>query len=221
LRASAGGHEEGGDMSSVWMVAVAAQWVVIALLCVMIIALVQRARELAIRLNGVGIGEGEMGLYTSVPRCEVPVVNGEPFVLGGERERAQLLVFFSPEHGASQMVPAALHELAGEGANIDLLIVPSVPRDRMVEYLRDHGLEGIHATAPEDFPEEYLPNDTLPFAIALTSEGVVAAKGHPRTLGHLREMVAAAQHFADVAARSVVRRHEWGESAPYWEISAA
>ena len=73
----------------------------------------------------------------------------------------------------------------------------------------------------DDFPEEYIPKIGVPSALALTADGVVAAKGRPKNLEHLREMVAAAQHMADLATSISVRQHEWGESAPYWETSAA
>lgn len=208
-------------MNTVWMVSMVLQWMVIAGLCLLVLSLIRQLGDLAMKLNSVKEKAEAVALYSQVPRHEVPLVGGGLFKLGGEHERAQLVVFYSPSCSACQLLPRALRDLAAEGANVDLLIVPSVEREEMEKYLHAEQMDAIAAAVREDFPEEYLPKIGVPAAVALTAEGVVAARGRPKNLEHLREMVAAAQHMADLATSVSIRQHEWGESAPYWEMNAA
>jgi hypothetical protein len=210
-------------MSSIWVASMVLQWVVIAALCVLVLSLVRQVGELSIKLNAARetAAEAPVALYKNVPHHDVPTVNADTFPVGGQRPRPQLVVFYSPSCSACQLLPGALRDLAAEGANVDLLIVPSVDRGELSSYLRAEGLGAVPAAARDDFPEEYVPRNGVPSAFALTADGVVAAKGRPKTLEHLREMVAAAQHMADLATTVSTRQHEWGESAPYWEMTAA
>lgn len=209
-------------MSPIWIVSMVLQWIVIAALCVLVLSLVRQIGEMAIKLNGIKENaESSVALYARVPRHDVPTVAGEPFRLGGQRPRPQLVVFFSPHCSACTLLPGALRDLASEGVNVDVLVLPSVEREALADYLRAENLDAITAAARDDFPEEYIPKIGVPAALAITADGVVAAKGRPKTLEHLHEMIAAAQHMADLATSTSTRQHEWGESAPYWEMNAA
>ncbi|HZQ47595.1 MAG TPA: hypothetical protein VFC07_11315, partial [Verrucomicrobiae bacterium] len=64
----------------------------------------------------------------------------------------------------------------------------------------------------EDFPDHLRPPGT-PFAVTISADGKIAARGKPKYILHLLEMADAAQHMTGIARR----KHEWGESVPYWE----
>jgi hypothetical protein len=55
--------------------------------------------------------------------------------------------------------------------------------------------------------------------MSISTDGVIAARGSPRNATHLREMAYAAQHIAQIATTHSRRKHEWGESAPYWDAA--
>jgi thiol-disulfide isomerase/thioredoxin len=208
-------------MPTLWITSMLLQWLVIAALCILVLSLVRQLGELSLKLNSVKESTEAVKLYARLPRHDVPTVAGGSFPLGGGRDRPQLVVFFSPTCGACQDLPPALAALAATTPDLDLLLVPSVDRDQLPTYLQSAGLSHLPAAAASDFPEEHRPRMGVPAALALTSDGTVAAKGRPKTLEHLRQMAAAAQHMADLATTISTRQHDWGESAPYWETTAA
>jgi len=150
------------------------------------------------------------------------VLKGSTFEFGGERERASLLVFYSPMCGSCEQLPFALKEMSESAdRDFDVLAVVSVARDKLAEYAQQTGLQNIPMTAREDFPEDILPNGGVPMGVSISPDGTIAARGQPKNGTHLREMAYAAQHVAEIATNHSRRRHEWGESAPYWDSSQA
>jgi len=152
-----------------------------------------------------------------------PLVNGTARSVGGRGSRPTLIVFFSPSCGACEALPHALGQLRRgvPGDDLDLLAVLSTDRAAAARFVTERALGHVQFAASEDFPEHYIPRRGVPFAIALGADGVVAARGKPKTLEHLREMAHAAQHMADLATTHSFRDHEWGQSAPYWDNTTA
>ena len=211
-------------MSTVWIVSVVLQWVVIAVLCVLILSLVRQLGAVNLRLNALRDKEAEEGplLYSRLPPHELTLVDGTPKTIGGGvGRRPGLVVFFSPSCGACEMLPGAIAKLGGEmngrDGGLDLLAVISTDRASAARFAAEKSLDHVAVAASEDFPEHYIPRHGVPFAIALNSDGVIAARGKPKTLEHLREMAHAARHMAELATTHAARDHEWGQSAPYWE----
>jgi hypothetical protein len=131
-----------------------------------------------------------------------------------------LLVFFSPTCGSCALLPEAMRELAASSdVDFDALAVVSLPRGDIPAYAKEKGLENVLVAARDDFPEDILPKGAVPMGLSMSTDGVIAARGQPRNATHLREMAYAAQHVAQIATTHSRRKHEWGESAPYWDTS--
>lgn len=208
-------------MTTVWIVSMVLQWVVIAVLCVLILSVIRQLGELNIQLNGLRDANAEEGpkLYSRFPPHEVTLVDGTAKTIGGGvGNRPALIVFFSPTCGACEALPGAIAKMAGDD-DIDLLAVISGDRAAASKLAADKALGRVAVAAGDDFPEHIIPRRGVPFAIALSADGTIAARGKPKSLEHLREMAHAARHMAELATTHSSRDHEWGQSVPYWDAS--
>jgi DNA-binding transcriptional LysR family regulator len=180
-----------------------------------------------LRLNGLEESAGQRpssmdegpALYTRLPPHELTLVDGRTRSVGGSGTRPTLIVFFSTSCGACEALPAALAQLRRDHPHddLDILAVLSTDRAAAVRFVAEKSLQHVDLAAKEDFPEHYIPRHGVPIAIALAADGIVAARGKPKTLEHVREMAHAAQHMAELATTQSFRDHEWGQSAPYWD----
>lgn len=210
-------------MNAVWVVSMVLQWVVIALLSLLVLSLIRQLGALSLRLNALRESSDEAGpaLHTRLPAHELTLADSSTTTVGGPRRNPALVVFFSPSCGACEALPQAVTQLVGESkdgdAAIDLLAVLSSDRGAAAKFATDKGMTGVPLAASEDFPEHYIPRNGVPYAVALTPDGIVAARGKPKNLQHLREMAHAARNMAQLATTHSTRDHEWGQSAPYWE----
>jgi methylamine dehydrogenase accessory protein MauD len=208
--------------TTVWIASMVLQWLVIAVLCALILSIIRQLGAINLRLNALRDSQAEEGpaLYSRLPPHELTLIDGTPRTVGGGVGRKpSLVVFFSPSCGACEALPGAVATLVhdADASELDLLAVISADRESVTRFVAEKSLQHVAVAASEDFPEHYIPRHGVPFAIALTAEGIVAARGKPKTLDHLREMVQAARHMAELATTHSARDHEWGESAPYWE----
>jgi thiol-disulfide isomerase/thioredoxin len=230
-------------MTTVWIASMVLQWLVIAALCVLVLSIVRQLGALNLRLNGLRDAQAEEGpaLHSRLPPHELTLVDGTPRSVGGPSGRPTLVVFFSPSCGACEALPDAIAKIGAEQAarrdqccddngdgdhvatggtpELDLVAVISADRAGAARLAAEKSLDSVSVAASEDFPEHYIPRHGVPFAIALTAGGVVAARGKPKTLAHLREMAHAASHMAELATTHAARDHEWGQSAPYWDAT--
>lgn len=216
-------------MSGIWVTSIVLQWVLIALLCAVVLSLVRQLGAMAIEINALKEGQagqgggGDVGpqVYTRFETSrEVPLANGSTFEIGGERPRPTVVVFYSPTCGSCELLPEALRELSVDPhREFDVLAVVSLERATIGAYAQEQGLGGVPMAARGDFPEDILPKGGVPLALAISADGTVAARGQPKTASHLREMAFAAGQMADVGTHHSRRRHEWGESAPYWNAA--
>jgi methylamine dehydrogenase accessory protein MauD len=202
------------------------QWLVIVLLCVLVLSLVRQLGAMNLRLNGLAesgrlepSSEEGPALYSRLPPHELTLVDGRARSVGGRGTRPTLIVFFSPSCGACEALPDAIGKLRREVPHddLDVLAVLSSDRAGTAKFVAERSLEHVTFAANEDFPEHYIPRHGVPFAIALAADGIVAARGKPKTLEHLQEMAQAAQRMAELATTVSTRDHEWGQSAPYWD----
>jgi methylamine dehydrogenase accessory protein MauD len=217
-------------MPTVWVVSMVLQWVVIALLCVLVLSLIRQLGAMNLRLNGLAesaklqpqqSSEEGPALYTRLPPHELTLVDGRSRSVGGTRPT--LIVFFSPSCGACEALPDAIAKLRLDVPHddLDILAVLSTDRAGAAKFVAERSLEHVTFAANVDFPEHYIPRHGVPFGIALAADGIVAARGKPKTLEHLREMAHAAQRMAELATTVSMRDHEWGQSAPYWDAVQA
>jgi hypothetical protein len=80
---------------------------------------------------------------------------------------------------------------AYSSSDLSVLVVLSATPRTAREYIRNHELSKLPVALKQNFPANHNINST-PFAMSLTTEGVVAARGVPNALEHLEEMAAKA-----------------------------
>ena len=206
---------------SVWIVSMVLQWIVIALLCLLVLSLVRQIGSMSLSLNALR-DAGTVRLHTRLPLHRFRLLDGTERVIGGAQERASLIVFFSPSCDACEALPGAIEAFASNGmaTELDLLGVISASPDDARRFVQEKSIRSANIATADDFPEHFIPRQGVPYAVAITAGGAVAAVGKPKTLTHLREMALAATKTMDLATTHSVRSHEWGDSAPYWELPA-
>lgn len=212
-------------MNALWITSMVLQWLVIALLCALVLTLIRQIGLLNVQINAIKeetLQEGP-GLFTHFPAQQVPLLNGTTLSIGGEASGPALIAFFSPGCGACIELPDAVARLAKETAGaVEILAVIMTDRVTAKQFAESKGL--LAADAPlrvaskDDFIEHYIPRG-VPYAFALAAGGTVAARGKPKVHEHVQQMAHAAQHIADMAPSNSERKHDWGQSAPYWETS--
>lgn len=184
-------------MSTLWILATVLQWAVIIALAVITLSLVRQFGIVAIRLNpstGMETSEGP-GPGTELVAQQVSLLSGGTALFGGQRERPLVTVFLSPDCSICNTVARHVGTVARDYRDdLDLLVVihatPRVAR----EYARDHSFDEVPVAIKQNFPSNH-GISTTPFALALTTDGTVAARGVPNALEHLEEMVAQARGY--------------------------
>lgn len=205
-------------MSWIWIVSMVLQWLVIGLLCLLVLSLMRQLGAMTIKVNAMREGDDQPALYSRIPAHEMRLTDGSSFTVGGQRGKPLLVTFFSPSCGACEALPPAIKQLVAEQGDVEVLAVISIEADAVAAYIAKHELQAVNVMRKDDFPEQYFPRHGVPFAVGITTDGVVAARGGPKNLSHLREMAYAAEHMAELATTTSVREHEWGQSVPYWQL---
>lgn len=209
-------------MTPIWMASMVLQWLVIATLGLLVLSLIRQLGALTLEINALKETGGKdlLAPYSQIPSQEAPLIDGGQFVFGGIRERPCLVLLFSPTCGACRALPAAVREFRENHppSELDFLIVLAMAQAGAQKFLADESLGPITIALRQDFPQPYFAGRSVPFAFGITTDGVVAAQGKPRNLEHLDEMAQACRHMADIATNHSLRKHEWGESAPYWDF---
>ena len=161
-------------MSTWWTVAFVAQWILLVVLAVVVVAFARQVGTLHLRLGPVGALEVEdegpaLGGAVDVHHATDP--DGQTVLLGGPTDRGRLALFTSPTCGICRQVAPGLPAVAAAGG-LDPLVVS------------DPGAE------------EALNVPGTPYALVLDRHGVVRAKGTVNNLEQLEGLV-------DTAARRV------------------
>ncbi|MDB6123857.1 MAG: redoxin protein [Pedosphaera sp.] len=197
------------------------QWAMILVLSLLVFSLMRQLGELTLRLNGEAKEPAETyAPFSKVPESMVPLVNGGTYQFGGAQPTPSMVVFFSPECSACALLPEALRDFTSKVSRteVNLLVVIRVGRPAAQKYIEGQGLAGVAIAVEEDIPEQLKPG-RAPFGVSFTNSGLVAARGKPKALAHLLQMAQAAQTMDEAAPSHSIRTHEWGESAPYWELN--
>ena len=158
-------------MSGWWTAAIVAQWVLLVVLCVVVVALARQVGTLHLRLGPRGALEIDTegpALGDALPSVEAHADNGAPLVLGGAGAR-RLVLFSSPTCIVCREVAPAVPAAARAA---DLL--PQIVHDPEAE--RTFEVPGT------------------PFLLVLDELGIVRAKGTVNTLEQVEGLV-------DTAAR--------------------
>lgn len=204
-------------MSTVWIVSIALQWVVIAALVAVVLSLVRQLGVLNLRLAG-RLREGEperLELYDVPDAAPVPLLGGGGLELGGERTAPVLVVFLRPGCSGCAGLHAPLRELASTAPGADVLLVLDAEEAAASTYRREAALERLPSAILAALPPVWAPRGT-PAAIALSAEGIVAAEGRPRSGADLEELLHVAREAVLVAGPDSALEHPWGRSVPYW-----
>jgi hypothetical protein len=209
-------------MNWIWITSMILQWTMIVVLSLLVLSLMRQMGELTNRLKGPSEREDLFAPFSEVPEHVLSLAKGGTFRFGGQKTAPCQIVFFSPKCGACELLPEAIRDFIKKHSppEFAFLAVIDIDRPALGKYLAEKSLDSIPVALSEDFPEHLKP-DGVPFAIAITADGKIAARGKPKNLSHLLEMAQAAQHMADTAPPHSRRNHEWGESAPYWDPGQA
>jgi hypothetical protein len=165
-------------MSGWWTAAFVAQWVLLVVLCVVVVALARQVGTLHLRLGPRGALEIDTegpALGEALPSVEAHADNGTPLVLGGAGVR-RLVLFSSPTCIVCREVAPAVPAAARAA---DLL--PQIVHDPEVE--RTFEVPGT------------------PFLLVLDELGIVRAKG---TVNNLEQV----EGLVDTAARRMREEDE-------------
>jgi len=209
-------------MNSIWVTSMILQWAVILALCLIVLSLMRQLGQLALRLNGVKERGEIFAPFSEFPEHTLSLVKGGDFRFGGAQKTPCLVVFFAPKCSACGLLPEAIKGFAKKksSAEITLLAVIDIERSAAAGYIADKSLESMSVAILEDFPEHLKP-EGVPFAVAIAAGGKIAARGKPKNLPHLLEMAELTQNMVEMAPTHSRRKHEWGESAPYWSPDQA
>lgn len=189
-------------MSAVWIASIVLQWLVIALLCVLVLALVRQVTALSRRPAGgsalaLDVEDGP-ALGAAVLERSVELVGGARHPFGGAQGRPSLVVFVSPSCRTCESVPGfvrRLREVYAPG-ELELLVVAKVAGEAAAGYVRTAGLEALPVATLASFPPELAPAGGMPFAYSLTADGHVAARAAPHHLPVYHELVARAVRYS-------------------------
>jgi hypothetical protein len=206
-------------MNAIWITSMILQWAVILVLVVLVLSLMRQLAERMPKATNEQDPEKIFPPFSELPETAVALLNGRQFRFGGAELPGTLIVFFSPKCGACEQLPEAIRALLKELPAADftiLAVLKRCTRDEARAFVREKLLDDVAVAVEEDFPQELNPGGA-PFAAVLARGGNVAARGRPKVLEHLKEMVYAAEHMAHMAPDHSRRKHDWGESVPYWD----
>jgi hypothetical protein len=198
------------------------QWAVILVLSLLVLSLMRQLGQLALRLNGVKERGEIFAPFSELAEHTLSLVNGEALRFGGGQKRPSLIVFFAPKCSACEHLPGAIKDFVKKHSpeEFALLVVIDIERAAAAKYIAEKSLQSVPIAVLEDFPEHLKP-EGVPFAVTITTEGKIAARGKPKNLSHLTEMAELTQNVVEMASPHSRRKHEWGESAPYWSSEPA
>jgi hypothetical protein len=214
-------------MSGIWIVSIALAWVVIGLLTACVLTLLRQVGELRARMDGGSAAAASArstgpSLYDAVEPVELPGLRprGAAIAVGGERERASLLVVHAPGCSSCADIEEALEVVARERADVFVVSVIALERRAAAKHAASAPRRRAPAVAVEDLPAALVP-DGLPALVAIAREGVVAAVGAPGDISHLREAADVASGAVLIAGPDSMRETDWGRAVPAWGVDDA
>ncbi len=157
-------------MTTWWIVAFVAQWVLLVVLAIVVVALARQVGTLHLRLGPLGaleLDDEGPPLGEPVDVLHVTGPGEEPLTLGGPAQRGRLALFTSPTCGICRQVAPGLPAAAAAG-----------------------GLDPVLVSDPG--AERTLDVPGTPYALVLDRHGVVRAKGTVNNLEQLEGLVTTA-----------------------------
>jgi len=194
------------------------QWAVIVVLCVLVLSLMRQLAALTSPAIKERDPEEIFVPFTELPQHSVTLLSGREFRFGGRDSIPTLILFLAPNCGACEQLPDAIKALAQKLPAPDFLLLAVLKRSDAAlaeEFVAKHALADLPVALDSVFPEQLNPGGA-PFADAIAAGGADAARGKHKTLEHLLEMAQAARTMDTGVPSHSRRKHDWGESAPYW-----
>ncbi len=196
------------------MVSPALLWIVIAALCVVVLALARQIGVLHERIAPVGALVVDSGpeVGQPAPRFEMRTLDGAPYIVGGAAAAGglRLLLFVAPDCPVCKhIVPIARNVAQAEALTLVLIgdgaLAPlRAMRDRL----------GI-ATVPFVHGAEIgaaLHVGKLPYAVLIDAQSVIRAKGLVNSREHLESLLAA-HETGHATVQSFMRGREMSDAA--------
>ena len=205
-------------MNAIWITSMVLQWVVILVLSLLVLSLMRQLGQFTVPPNKEKNPDEIFNPFTDLPEHSVPLLDGGTFKFGGPDARPALILFFAPRCVACEELPGAIREFVIKHPATEfsfLAVLKRTDRAGALEFVREKSFGSLSVALDTEFPPELNPGGA-PFAAALASGGKVAARGKPKNLSHLLEMAQAARTMDPAVPSHSRRKHEWGESAPYW-----
>lgn len=181
-------------MTSVLIVLVAVQWVVVVALGVVVFALARQVGILFERITPVGAMVSEAGpkIGEATPVFTLASLTGGAVVIG-PRKRAALVFFLSPTCPICKaLIPALRGVQAAEKAWLDVVLASDGAEDKQRAFVAKAGLDGFPYVLSADLGVTYRVT-RLPFAVLIDAAGIVRAKGLVNTREQLDSLFTAAE----------------------------
>jgi methylamine dehydrogenase accessory protein MauD len=167
-------------MDGFWLVSYVVLWLVVVLEAIVILALARQVGLLAVRVGPVGARMTNHGpkIGDPAPPLDTTDIAGRKVVLGANHNKRTLLLFMSPKCSSCQELLPGLRTLARtERSDLDIVLV-SAEQDVAVnrEYVEQHRLQSMPLIIGDDIAVLYQVG-SLPYAVLVSKEGAVSAKG--------------------------------------------
>jgi methylamine dehydrogenase accessory protein MauD len=183
-----------------WAAAFVALWLLVAALCVVVVALARQVGTLHLRLGPRGAlelaEEGPPLGHAPHPK-ESLTVDGEEQVVGGPG-RAQFLLFVSPTCPICAEVLPSLPAVASVG-RMEPIVIADVERRGARNTFHGRRIDAPVVPDPELVSTYDVPG--VPYAVVLDERGIVLAKGTVNNLEQMESMIDMAKARSEMDPR--------------------
>jgi len=167
-------------------------WVVIVILTIAVLALARQIGILHTRLAPAGALMTSAGPKVGelAPELEIDDINQRPLKIGGQRQKAQLILFVSPTCPICKtLVPTARSLARSERGRLDVAFASDggdVEQHR--RYVADMGMDGHPYVVSLELGMRFEVGK-LPYAVLIGADGVLRSKGLVNSREHLESLV--------------------------------
>ncbi|MEX6724034.1 methylamine dehydrogenase accessory protein MauD [Parapedomonas caeni] len=180
-------------MQTALIIAVIVQWVAIVGLAALLLAVLRQIGVIHQRLAPMGALAlpGGPAVGTVAPGFELPSLSGSLVKVGGRSARDTLLFFLSPTCPVcKELLPALKSFARDEGRQLDVVLASDGDAAEQRRMVRDNGLEAMPLVLSTELGQAYAVGK-LPYAVIITADGKLAAKGLVNSREHLESLVEA------------------------------
>jgi methylamine dehydrogenase accessory protein MauD len=176
-------------MSTLLIINEALQWLALAALLVVGLALARQVGVLHVRVAPAGALDANRGpaVGDKAPVLPVTTLEGRPFLIGGPAQGLQLLMFVSAACPMCKtLIPVAKSFAAAE--RVSLVFIGDDDPAVQASLVEKQGLAGFPFINDDSIGRQF-EVDKLPHAVLLDAQGVVLAKGLVNSREHLESLI--------------------------------